>query len=56
MKKIICWFKGHKRGKTVYLGKDMWYIQCSRCEYELEYDSPWARLVSTEIRWGFDGE
>jgi hypothetical protein len=64
MKKIICWLKGHKRGKSFcsqnYNGirnfnNYVWTIKCSRCGYKIEYLSPRARLVGTEIRFGFDG-
>jgi len=56
MKKIICWLKGHKRGFTKYKGNKCWQIKCRRCEYVLEYQSPMARLIGTEIRFGFDGK
>jgi hypothetical protein len=64
MKKIICWFKGHKRGKTSsasnYRGirlfnNFIWTIKCSRCEYQISYVSPRARLVGIETDSGFDG-
>lgn len=54
MKKIICWFKGHLRGKT-YFENRHWYIQCKRCGYETNYQSPYVRLISEEISLGFDG-
>ena len=62
--KIICWFKGHKRGKTwsrtgyVYhyvTGNTHWHIQCKRCGYRIDYSSPRARLIGTEMSYGFDG-
>ena len=56
MKKIICWLVGHKRGKTFYKGKGIWHVECRRCGFTLEYESPMARLVGTEIKSGFDGE
>ena len=58
--KIICFFKGHKRGKTIYKYKKTightWNIVCKRCGYKIGYVSPNARLVSTEISSGFDGK
>lgn len=53
--KLICYFKGHKRGRTYYMGNKYWHIECKRCGKTLEYDSPRARLTGTEIRYGFDG-
>lgn len=52
---IICWIKGHKRGKTS-LKKGWWYIQCSRCGYKIDYASPFIRLIAVEILEGFDGD
>jgi hypothetical protein len=57
MKKLICWIKGHKRGETWYNPwKKYWYIECVRCAYQLNYQSPHARLVGTELKFGFDGD
>ena len=65
MKKIICWLKGHKRGKTIsasnYRGMRqfnnvLWTIECSRCGYKIQYNSPRARLIGTEMNYGFDGD
>lgn len=64
MKKIICFFKGHKRGKTecyqtyngMVNGKFMWKIECSRCGYRIDYQSHMARLIGIELRYGFDGK
>ena len=56
LNKIICYFKRHKRGKTFYKGKGYWHIEWERCGYILEYKSPHVRLVSSEMRFGFDGE
>ena len=53
--KLICLFKGHKRGKTKYLGNKHWLIECSHCGYKIKYRSPLARLVGTEMEFGFDG-
>jgi len=56
MKKIICFFKGHKRGNTWYSPWDKtWHIECKRYRKMIEYRSPRARLVGIEIRYGFDG-
>ena len=55
MRKIICFFKGHKRGYTKY-GDGEWQIGCLRCGYGIEYKSPFVRLVGIEMRFGFDGE
>ena len=57
MKKIICFFKGHKRGNTWYLPwKKAWMVKCKKCSYKIIYESPMARLVGTEMKFGFDGE
>lgn len=56
MKKLICWLKGHKRGKTKYMGDKIWMIKCSRCGYTVKYESPMARLVGEEISLGFTGD
>ncbi len=57
MKNIICWIKGHKRGTTLfYKEKKTWRIKCQRCGYWIEYRSPRCRLVSEEMRYGFNGE
>lgn len=56
---LICFFKGHKRGKTTStfnLTTRRWKIKCKRCGYEIEYDSPLCRLVSKEMSYGFDGK
>jgi len=56
---------GHKRGKTehtrycngyTFKHHTTWFIECVRCGLKLEYDSPLARLVGTEISNGFDGK
>lgn len=63
MRNLICWIKGHKRGKTkckrqnlYYVDRVRWYIECSRCGYKFDYFSPRSRLISTELDNGFDGE
>ena len=60
MKRIICFLKKHKSGKTKYncdlKGSGIWKIECVRCKYKIEYRSPWARLVGTEMKFGFDGK
>lgn len=61
MKKIICWFKGHKRGRDTCVYNRLsagflWVITCQRCGYKAEYYSPRLRLVGKEIGLGFDGE
>lgn len=61
MDKLICFFKGHKRGKTSVRIDcpgfvKLWVIECKRCRYEIEYRSHMARLVGTEMRLGFDGD
>ena len=62
-KRLICWFKGHKRGRTTH--KDLsnnwrlcfrWTIKCKRCGYKTSYISPLSRLVGKEIELGFTGE
>ncbi|MCK9371312.1 hypothetical protein M0R04_15470 [Candidatus Dojkabacteria bacterium] len=58
MKKIICWLKGHERGSTSVIRHSKystWTIKCKRCGYRIIYESPIARLVGTEIKFGFDG-
>ena len=52
---IIEQFKGHERGTTKYIGNKFWRIKCKRCGYKIEYQSPCARLVGTEMRFGFTG-
>jgi hypothetical protein len=65
MKRLICLFKGHKRGETwsrtgyIYhniKGHTHWHVKCKRCGYRIDYYSPRARLVGTEMCFGFDGE
>ena len=62
MKQVICKLKKHKRDKeNTYLGtgkndRYKWVIKCVRCGYVLEYESPHARLISTEMKFGFTGE
>ncbi len=56
MNKILCFFKKHKRGLTDYEGHGVWCIKCKRCGYTIKYKSPHARLIATEIRFGFTGE
>ena len=58
MEKIICFFKGHKRGNTRCKSNRycvQWFIECERCGYEVNYSSPRVRLVAVEINLGFDG-
>ncbi len=55
-KKIICWIKGHRRGKTWMMENHWWHIECKRCKYTIEYTSPRTRLIGEEIRLGFDGQ
>jgi predicted nucleic-acid-binding Zn-ribbon protein len=55
MKKIICYFKGHKRGKTIY-EKGYWTVFCKRCGYWFSYSNRGPRLIGTEMKNGFDGE
>ena len=55
MRRIICFFKRHKRGNTKYLGRCYWKIECVRCQYKIQYRSPCARLVGIEMACGFDG-
>jgi len=54
MKKIICKIFGHKRGRT-YLKEKWWHIQCKRCGYKIDYQSPFVRLIGKEMLCGFDG-
>jgi hypothetical protein len=51
--KAICWWRGHRRGVTKYLGDKTWSVRCRRCGFKLDYQSPHARLVGTEMREGF---
>ena len=55
IKRIICFFKLHKRGKTYYKKNKTWVIECKRCKYIVQYSSPMARLIGIEIKYGFDG-
>ena len=55
MRRIICFFKGHKRGDTAHVNFNFWRIKCSRCGYTIEYRSPLARLIGIEMLHGFDG-
>jgi len=62
MKKIICRLKGHIRDKeNTFLGdgkseRFKWSIKCKRCGTTCEYESPHARLVGEEIKFGFTGD
>lgn len=61
MKKIICFFKGHRRGKTTVkflkCSNDFkWQIRCEKCVHVVAYISPRTRLIGTEMRLGFDGK
>lgn len=56
MRKIVCKIKGHKRGDTWYKPwLKEWHIECERCGHIIEYRSPHARLIGTELKLGFDG-
>ena len=56
MKRLICFFKGHKRGEIWYEPWNKnWHIECKRCGYKYNYFSPIARLIGEEMRIGFDG-
>lgn len=56
MNKIICFFTSHKSSNGHYLGNKRWKIECSRCGKILVYPSPHARLISLEMKFGFDGK
>lgn len=59
LNKIICYFKGHKRGRTTHalIFKYVeWSIQCKRCNYMISYFSPRARLIGEEMSYGFEGK
>lgn len=61
MRKTICVFKKHTRGRTAVLPSAIsplyiWVIECKRCKHTIKYPSPRARLVGTEIKLGFDGK
>lgn len=58
IKKIACFIKGHKRGKTTitaFGNQFYWKVKCSRCDKKIGYLSPRCRLVGTEVAHGFDG-
>lgn len=59
MNKIICFFRGHRRKECRIISSTensyTWRIRCGRCGFEIEYVSPHARLVGTEMQFGFDG-
>lgn len=61
MKRIICFFKGHQRGETgiwtpMRTGQYEAHLKCSRCGYMAWYPCRGRRLVSEELRLGFDGK
>lgn len=56
MKKIICLFKGHRRGYTKRMRNGLWRIKCKRCDYRIDYWSASVRLIGIEIIFGFDGK
>lgn len=58
IKKVICFFNGHKRGKTTckpFGNQFYWKVNCVRCDKKISYLSPRLRLVGTEMAHGFDG-
>lgn len=59
VKRIVCYFKGHLRGKTKLkersFGRSLWWIKCKRCGYSIEYWAPFVRDIYQEIINGFTG-